>query len=169
MGSSHLPKVTGPTPAGTDHLYVSVSASGLLRGGIAGTFERVLSSGDKRSGTVAGAVNQGKAAVENPLLTAQRMIEQNETDIGELWLGYFATGGNASEFEAEAFLHGIQEPSDLDVELLDLALEDIKEQANALRRPHDQGRIRSETGPSSFSFRREFGKPGKERHRIFGC
>lgn len=64
------------------------------------------------------------------------MIEQHETDIDELWLAYFSIGGNAIKIEFEAFLYGIQEPSDIDVELLDIALEDIKEHSQSSRRPY---------------------------------
>lgn len=47
--------------------------------------------------------------MEDPLSTAREMIEQHETDITELWLEYFAVGGNGREIEFEAFLYGIPE------------------------------------------------------------
>jgi hypothetical protein len=57
------------------------------------------------------------------------MIERDETDVYELWLRYFANGGNAVAFEFESFLYGMHEPSALDLDLLGLAVEALPEKA----------------------------------------
>jgi hypothetical protein len=54
------------------------------------------------------------------------MIEQDETDVNELWLQYFGNGGNALSDEFESFLFGMHEPSDLDLDLLGLAVEELR-------------------------------------------
>jgi hypothetical protein len=64
--------------------------------------------------------------VEDPRLTARSMIEQNETDVDELWLRYFANGGSALHFEFESFLYQVSEPTALDLDLLDLAIEELR-------------------------------------------
>lgn len=53
------------------------------------------------------------------------MIEQNETDVNELWLQYFGNGGNALPDEFESLLYGMHEPSALDLDLLSLAAEEL--------------------------------------------
>lgn len=64
--------------------------------------------------------------VEDPRLTAQSMIDHDETDVNEIWLRYFANGGNALALEFESFLYGLHEPSDLDLDLLGLAVEELR-------------------------------------------
>ncbi|WP_104046047.1 hypothetical protein [Arthrobacter sp. ZGTC412] len=53
------------------------------------------------------------------------MIEQVENDVYELWLQYYANGGNASQLEFESFLYGLSEPSALDLDLLELSIEGL--------------------------------------------
>jgi hypothetical protein len=57
------------------------------------------------------------------------MIEQNEIDVNELWVLYFANGGNALSFEFESFLYQVSEPPALDLDLLDLAIEELRSPA----------------------------------------
>ena len=59
-------------------------------------------------------------------MTAQSMIEHDETDVNELWLRYFANGGNALALEFESFLYGLHEPGDLDLDLLGLAVDELR-------------------------------------------
>lgn len=54
------------------------------------------------------------------------MIEQDEANVYELWLRYYANGGNASEFEFEKFVYGVDEPSALDLDLLGFAIEELQ-------------------------------------------
>lgn len=55
----------------------------------------------------------------DPLETARRTLELSVTD---LWWRYFAVGGMASELEIEAILFGALVPSDLERDLLAVAL-----------------------------------------------
>jgi hypothetical protein len=72
-----------------------------------------------------GAAKTRVVIVEDPRLTAQSMIEHDEADVYDLWLQYFANGGNALQFGFETFLYGITEPSALDQDLLGLAIEEL--------------------------------------------
>lgn len=54
------------------------------------------------------------------------MIEQDETDVNELWLQYFGNGGNAMSDEFESLLFGMHEPKALDLDLLGLAVEELR-------------------------------------------
>lgn len=72
--------------------------------------------------------------VEDPRMAARTLIERGETDAGELWLLYFANGGNAMEWEFEAYLHGLMELSPLDLDLVAVAVRDVQDARNA-RRP----------------------------------
>ena len=55
----------------------------------------------------------------DPLEKARRTLEMSVTD---LWWRYFALGGMASEMEIEAILFGALVPSDLERDLLAVAL-----------------------------------------------
>ena len=68
--------------------------------------------------------------VLDPLETARRALEMSVTD---LWWRYFAVGGMASELEIEAILFGALEPSDLERDLLAVAL---NERFSELGRDH---------------------------------
>lgn len=73
-----------------------------------------------------GAAEMRVDVVQDQLLTARSMIEHDEADVYDLWLQYFANGGNASQFEFETFLYGVNEPSDLDLDLLGLAIRELQ-------------------------------------------
>lgn len=64
--------------------------------------------------------------VDDPRLTARSMIEQDETDVDELWLRYFANGGNAQPLEFEAMLYGLCEVNALELDLLRFTLEELQ-------------------------------------------
>lgn len=74
------------------------------------------------------------AIVEDPRKTARSLIKRGETESWELWLLYVANGGNALAWEFEAFLYEAAEPSDLDLDLLALAMEEFQAPHNILRR-----------------------------------
>lgn len=45
--------------------------------------------------------------------------------LDELWLWYWANGGNADKFEFEALLHGLGEEDPFDEKILAWAIEDL--------------------------------------------
>ncbi|MDQ0664448.1 hypothetical protein QFZ35_002946 [Arthrobacter ulcerisalmonis] len=64
--------------------------------------------------------------MEDPRVTARAMIGHGEIDVNQLWLRYFANGGNALAFEFESFLYGVCEPTTLDLDLLGFAVEELQ-------------------------------------------
>lgn len=62
------------------------------------------------------------------------MIDQGETDIRDLWLRYWANSGDAQLFEFHAYLHGLYELRAIDLEILTLAIEDLKSPRKPPRR-----------------------------------
>lgn len=58
------------------------------------------------------------------------MIEHDEADVYDLWLQYFANGGNALQFDFETFLYGASEPSALDMVFLGFAIEELHTRGN---------------------------------------
>jgi len=73
--------------------------------------------------------------VEDPRRTARNLIEQDESTLRELWLRYWANGGEAVEpFELEAYLYGVVELSAFEDEILAQALEDLQPPGKAGRR-----------------------------------
>jgi hypothetical protein len=63
--------------------------------------------------------------MEDPRRTALNLIEQDNWYPQELWLKYWANGGQAEQFEFDAYLHGVYELSPLDLEILACALQEI--------------------------------------------
>lgn len=63
------------------------------------------------------------------------MIEHDEADVYDLWLQYFAHGGNALQFEFETFLYGVSQPGALDLDLLGLATDEL----HTPRKPSEPG------------------------------
>lgn len=72
--------------------------------------------------------------VEDSRVAARSLIEHGDTDGRELWLLYFANGGNLMEWEFQAFLHGLIESSHLDLDLLALAVEEAHARISNRRR-----------------------------------
>jgi hypothetical protein len=91
-----------------------------------------LNDPEQRDTKKAASVGPGAAAkmrvviVEDPRVTARSMIEHDETDVSELWLQYFGNGGNALSDEFESLLYGMHEPSALDLDLLGLAVQELR-------------------------------------------
>lgn len=64
--------------------------------------------------------------VEDPRRTAQTLLDRGEISVGELWLRYWANGGDAQPFEFEAYIHEMYELRAIDQEVLALAMEDLE-------------------------------------------
>jgi hypothetical protein len=63
--------------------------------------------------------------MEDPRRTALSLIEQDDWYLHELWLRYWANGGQAQQFEFDAYLHGIYELDPFDLRILTWVLEEI--------------------------------------------
>ncbi|UYY81960.1 hypothetical protein OIT41_02465 [Arthrobacter sp. YA7-1] len=59
-------------------------------------------------------------------MTALKLIEQQAITLDELWICYWANGGNARAFELEAFLHGAHELGRFENTIIAWALSDLK-------------------------------------------
>ncbi|MFC0458205.1 hypothetical protein ACFFGR_16880 [Arthrobacter liuii] len=53
------------------------------------------------------------------------MLEFNDTTLDELWLWYWAYGGEAEPFEFDAYLHGLQSRDEFDLKILAWAVERV--------------------------------------------
>ncbi|GGI02771.1 hypothetical protein GCM10007170_45270 [Arthrobacter liuii] len=73
----------------------------------------------------AGAGGGGVLVMEDPRLTARVMLEFNDTTLDELWLWYWAYGGEAEPFEFDAYLHGLQSRDEFDLKILAWAVERV--------------------------------------------
>lgn len=63
--------------------------------------------------------------MDDPRRTALNLIEQDDGYLHELWLRYWANGGQAEQFEFDAYLHGVYELSPFDLKILAWVLEEI--------------------------------------------
>ncbi|WP_258804227.1 hypothetical protein [Pseudarthrobacter sp. NS4] len=63
--------------------------------------------------------------MEDPRLTARKLIEQDAGYLHELWVRYWANGGDAQFFEFQAYLYGVYERSPFDLKILTWVLEEI--------------------------------------------
>jgi hypothetical protein len=63
--------------------------------------------------------------MEDARLAARTMIEQDEGILWELWLLYWANGGDAKLFEFEAYVHGAYEPNESDMQVLAWSVEEM--------------------------------------------
>lgn len=54
------------------------------------------------------------------------MTAQDPSRLGDLWLQYWANGGNADQFEFDAYLHGLSEWDTLELIILSWAIEDLR-------------------------------------------
>ncbi|WP_457964669.1 hypothetical protein M1E17_00480 [Arthrobacter sp. D1-29] len=64
--------------------------------------------------------------MEDPRLTARRLIEQDARYLRELWLSYWSNGGEAQLLEFESYLHGVYERSESDLKILSWAIHDVQ-------------------------------------------
>ncbi|RKO21593.1 hypothetical protein D7Z96_16010 [Pseudarthrobacter phenanthrenivorans] len=63
--------------------------------------------------------------VEDPRTTALELIARDEHYLDDLWVRYWANGGEAKRLDFEAFLYRITEPNDFDLQILAWALEEV--------------------------------------------
>ena len=63
--------------------------------------------------------------MENPKLIARTMALQDASRLEELWLQYWANGGDADRFDFDAYVHDLSERDPFDLDILSCAIEDI--------------------------------------------
>lgn len=63
--------------------------------------------------------------VTNLRVTPLKLIEQQTITLGELWIQYWASGGNARRFELESFPYGAYELCPFENTVIAWALEDL--------------------------------------------
>ncbi|BCW45320.1 hypothetical protein [Arthrobacter sp. StoSoilB5] len=63
--------------------------------------------------------------MDDPRKTARQLIAKHEITLERLWLRYWAEGGNASEPEFDAFVHGALRLPRFDLRVLTWAMEDL--------------------------------------------
>lgn len=63
--------------------------------------------------------------MEDPRRTALNLIEQDNWHLHELWLRYWANGGQAEQFEFDAYLHRACELDPFDLKILAWVVEEI--------------------------------------------
>lgn len=68
--------------------------------------------------------------MEDPRLTALKLIRQDKTYLDELWLKYWAQGGSAGSVEFEAYLHGLTQPDSYDLQILRWVIDDTSSAAH---------------------------------------
>jgi hypothetical protein len=64
--------------------------------------------------------------MEDPRLTARKLIEQDSRYLRELWLSYWSNGGEAQLLEFEAYVHGVYERGESDLKILAWAIHDVQ-------------------------------------------
>ena len=63
--------------------------------------------------------------MDDPRRTALALIEEGRWHLQELWRVYWANGGQAQQFEFDAYLHGMYRLETFDLKVLTWALEEI--------------------------------------------
>lgn len=63
--------------------------------------------------------------MNDPRQTARNLMRNNHMYPLELWMRYWANGGEAQQFEFEAYLHGLYELDPFDLEVLTWVLEEL--------------------------------------------
>lgn len=67
--------------------------------------------------------------MQDPRLTAQLLIARDEQYLHELWLHYWANGGQAQLFEFEAYLYGMIQMCSSELQIVRWAIEEVNTQA----------------------------------------
>jgi len=63
--------------------------------------------------------------MDDPRRTARNLIRSRTIDLEDLWIKYWAHGGNAPIFELDAYVFEIQEGHPFELRILSWALEDL--------------------------------------------
>lgn len=63
--------------------------------------------------------------MEDPRGTARNLLRSRAIGLDDLWIRYWAHGGNAPAFELDAYVFGIQERHPFELRILSWALEDL--------------------------------------------
>lgn len=63
--------------------------------------------------------------MEDPRRTARALMEQHVLSLDDLWMQYWANGGNVPALEFDAYLNGTQELDAFEAKVLTWALEDL--------------------------------------------
>lgn len=63
--------------------------------------------------------------MNDPSIAAQTLLQQDPDWFEDLWLQYWANGGNADKFNFDAYVHRLCELDFFDLQILTLALEDL--------------------------------------------
>jgi hypothetical protein len=63
--------------------------------------------------------------MKNPQLVARTMTLQDASWLEDLWLQYWANGGDADRFDFDAYVHGLSERDPFELDILSWAIEDL--------------------------------------------
>lgn len=63
--------------------------------------------------------------MNDEMKAARALVEQRIVSMEALWLRYWANGGQASEEELDAYVHGALEPEKFDLLVIRWALEEL--------------------------------------------
>ncbi|WP_142059495.1 hypothetical protein [Pseudarthrobacter sp. B4EP4b] len=63
--------------------------------------------------------------MENPKLIARTLALQDASWLEDLWLQYWANGGDGDRFDFDAYVHDLSERDPFDLDILSWAIEDI--------------------------------------------
>lgn len=66
-------------------------------------------------------------SVENPRMQARSLIDTEAVSLFDLWLSYWAEGGQGGEMELDAFICGVPLLGDFDEVILGWAVEQLSE------------------------------------------
>ena len=63
--------------------------------------------------------------VEDPRSAALALLQERRASVDEIWLRYWANGGNTGPVEFEAYLYGLLEPAEFDPVVLSWAVQEV--------------------------------------------
>ncbi|KUM36435.1 MULTISPECIES: hypothetical protein [unclassified Arthrobacter] len=65
--------------------------------------------------------------MSDPRQTARNLLEQDGFTLEQLWIKYWAEGGNANALELDAYVHEALRPHPFELTLLTWAVEDLQD------------------------------------------